>query len=51
MVEKLNIAINQFSKRQLTWFKRWAKQGAKINWLKDDNLAAGLVKKFIKKRS
>src|SRR3989339_182461 len=30
MVEKLDIAICQFSKRQLTWFKRWEKQGAKI---------------------
>jgi tRNA dimethylallyltransferase len=32
MVAKLNIAINQFIKRQITWFKRWVKQGAKINW-------------------
>ncbi|KKR91745.1 MAG: tRNA dimethylallyltransferase 1 [Candidatus Falkowbacteria bacterium GW2011_GWA2_41_14] len=35
MVEKLDIAICQFSKRQLTWFKRWEKQGAKIAWLKN----------------
>lgn len=49
MVEKLNIAINQFSKRQLTWFKRWEKQGVKINWLKGDRVAAGTVKKFLKK--
>ena len=51
MVEKLNIAINQFSKRQLTWFKRWEKQGAKIRWLKDCNAAVEDVKKFIKKEA
>lgn len=48
MVEKLNIAINQFTKRQTTWFKRWEKQGAKINWLKDGKKMEKLVKNFIK---
>lgn len=48
MVEKLNIAIYQFAKRQLTWFKRWEKQGAKINWLKDDKKIEKLVKEFLK---
>lgn len=48
MIEKLNIALNQFSKRQMTWFKRWAKQGAKINWLEDDEKIKKLVKNFIK---
>ncbi|MFA5359385.1 MAG: tRNA (adenosine(37)-N6)-dimethylallyltransferase MiaA [Patescibacteria group bacterium] len=48
MVEKLNIAIYQFAKRQLTWFKRWEKQGAKINWLKDDKKIEKLVKTFLK---
>lgn len=47
MVEKLNIAINQFSKRQLTWFKRWEKLGAKINWLKDSKKIEKLVKEFL----
>ncbi|MDP2736182.1 MAG: tRNA (adenosine(37)-N6)-dimethylallyltransferase MiaA [bacterium] len=46
MVEKLNIAIYQFAKRQLTWFKRWEKQGAKINWLKDKKIEK-LVKEFL----
>ena len=32
MVEKLNIAIHQFSKRQMTWFRRMEKRGTKINW-------------------
>jgi tRNA dimethylallyltransferase len=39
MVEKLNIAIRQFAKRQMTWFRRWEKQGTKIIWLdKQDDL-------------
>ena len=46
MVVKLNLAIYQFAKRQLTWFKRWEKQGAKINWLKDNKQIEKLVKKF-----
>jgi len=35
MVIDLNIAIRQFAKRQLTWFKRWEKQGKSIKWFKD----------------
>ena len=37
MVEKLNIAINRFSKRQMTFFRRMEKRGIKINWLKIKN--------------
>ncbi len=48
MIEKLNIAICQFAKRQLVWFKRWEKQGAKINWVKNVLKAEKLVKKFLK---
>jgi tRNA dimethylallyltransferase len=33
MKEKLNIAIHQFSKRQMTWFRRMEKQGIKIWWI------------------
>ncbi len=33
MVEKLNIAIHQFAKRQMTWFRRMEKKGTKINWV------------------
>lgn len=35
MVEKLGTAIYRFAKRQKTWFKRWEKQGKKIEWVKD----------------
>ncbi|NQU86184.1 MAG: tRNA (adenosine(37)-N6)-dimethylallyltransferase MiaA [Mariniphaga sp.] len=33
MFEKLNIAIHQFAKRQMTWFRKMEKQGTKIHWL------------------
>lgn len=33
MVEKLNIAIHQFSKRQMTWFRKMERQGFNINWI------------------
>ncbi len=48
MVEKLNIAIRQFSKKQMSWFKRWEKQDRKIYWIKDKKEAEKLVKKFLK---
>ena len=48
MVEKLNIATNQFSKRQMSWFRRWEKQGAKINWLNNYKKVEKLVSSFVK---
>lgn len=38
MVEKLNIAIHQFAKRQMTWFRKMEKEGTIIHWL-DGGLA------------
>ena len=49
MFTKLNIAINQFAKRQMTWFKRWEKQGRKIVWENDLEAVKGEIKKFINK--
>jgi len=37
MVEQLNVAIHQFSKRQMTWFRKMERNGFKINWI-DGNL-------------
>lgn len=34
----LNTAIHQFSKRQMTWFRRMEKDGTKIHWI-DGNLS------------
>jgi tRNA dimethylallyltransferase len=33
MFEQLNVAIHQFAKRQMTWFRRMEKQGTQIRWL------------------
>lgn len=38
MFRRLNTAIHQFSKRQMTWFRRMEKQGFEINWI-DGNLS------------
>jgi tRNA dimethylallyltransferase len=46
MVEKLNTAIQQFAKRQMTWFRKMEREGARIHWfdgympLKEKILAA-----------
>ena len=45
MVEKLNIAIEQFAKRQMSWLRRWERQGRKIYWVKNEE-AAKLVNNF-----
>lgn len=36
----LNTAIHQFSKRQMTWFRKMEKDGSKIHWI-DGNLEMG----------
>jgi tRNA dimethylallyltransferase len=33
MYSKLNTAIHQFAKRQMTWFRRMEKQGSNITWI------------------
>lgn len=33
MVSQLEIAIHQFAKRQMTWFRGMERRGVKINWL------------------
>ncbi len=47
MVEKLSQAIFNFAKRQMTWLRRWQKQGAKIHWLSDEKEAERLVADFL----
>jgi tRNA dimethylallyltransferase len=36
MFTLLNTAIHQFSKRQMTWFRRMEKNGIKINWIEGE---------------
>lgn len=33
MFDALNVAIHQFAKRQMTWYRRMEKQGTDIHWL------------------
>ncbi len=33
MVDRLNIAIHQFAKRQMTWFRRMQRKGIEIHWI------------------
>ena len=39
MTSRLQIAIGQFAKRQMTWFRRMEKKGVKIEWISGDNYA------------
>ncbi len=47
MAEQLNTASNQFAKRQMSWFKRWERQSAKINWCNNIKKTESIIKKFI----
>ncbi len=44
LIAKLSIAIHQFAKRQLTWFKR----NQQIKWIKNISEAKKLIKGFLK---
>ncbi|MFH1326262.1 MAG: tRNA (adenosine(37)-N6)-dimethylallyltransferase MiaA [Candidatus Falkowbacteria bacterium] len=60
MIEKLAIAIHQFAKRQMSWFRRWEKQACplvplsgigragKIKWIKNYSEARSLIGKWMK---
>lgn len=44
--QRLEIAIHQFAKRQMTYFRKMEKDGLKIHWLKENSLEERLA--FIK---
>jgi tRNA dimethylallyltransferase len=46
MVEMIDRASNQFTKKQLTWFKRWEKKRP-INWIVDKQEAEKLIDAFL----
>lgn len=46
--ESLNIATMQFAKRQMSWLRRWEKQGRKIYWVNSEKEAIRLVNNFLK---
>ena len=37
LIEKLHIAICQFAKRQMSWFRRMEKRGIRIQWVSPDD--------------
>lgn len=43
MIDRLNIGIRQFAKRQMTWFRRMEKKGYELNWLDASKPAEELV--------
>ncbi|MDD3285221.1 MAG: tRNA (adenosine(37)-N6)-dimethylallyltransferase MiaA [Patescibacteria group bacterium] len=47
MLQKLSDASYRFAKRQKTWFKRWEKQGRKINWLGSQDEAEKLIDSYL----
>jgi len=38
LFEKLNSAIHQFAKKQMTFFRRMEKRNIKIEWIKKNNI-------------
>ncbi|MDG5799924.1 tRNA (adenosine(37)-N6)-dimethylallyltransferase MiaA [Marinilabiliaceae bacterium ANBcel2] len=47
MFERLNIAIHQFAKRQMTWFRGMERRGIKIEWIDAKELVNSRVEKVI----
>ena len=45
MVRELEIAIHQFAKRQMTWFRGMERRGFKINWLPYDMPESEFIEK------
>lgn len=45
MFQKLNSAIHNFAKRQMTWFRKMEKENVKINWFPPGNYHA--IKNFV----
>jgi len=49
MYQKLASAIIQFSKRQMTWFRKMEREGIKIHWLKNNEISKAeiLINNFL----
>ena len=43
MFRQLEIAIHQFAKRQMTWFRGMERRGIKIHWVKGDDVCADSI--------
>lgn len=51
MQEKLQHAIHQFAKRQMTWFRRMERLGLPIYWVEGDKDPASAILNFIKNKN
>lgn len=52
MFSQLEIAIHQFAKRQMTWFRGMEKRGLKIHWIDykiNTNIKTSIIKELMKK--
>jgi tRNA dimethylallyltransferase len=48
MVKLLDRSINNFTKKQMTWFRRWEKNKKKINWVNNKMDVKKIVNEFLK---
>lgn len=48
MLSQLEIAIHQFAKRQMTWFRGMEKRGLKINWISAELPLADKIEQVLK---
>lgn len=48
MVDQLNVAIHQFAKRQMTWFRKMEREGMRIRWI-DGGLPLEEKVEFVRK--
>jgi tRNA dimethylallyltransferase len=47
MVNELEIAIHQFAKRQMTWFRGMERKGTKIHWIDGDTPMKEKIEKIL----
>lgn len=47
MFSKLEIAIHQFSKRQMTWFRKMERNGIKIHWIDGEKTTEDKVEEIV----
>jgi tRNA dimethylallyltransferase len=48
MVARLNTAIHQFAKRQMTWFRKMEKSGISIHWINGEAALDDKIRQVMK---
>jgi tRNA dimethylallyltransferase len=46
MFSQLETAIQQFAKRQMTWFRKMEREGQNINWIAQDYPIQNIIKNY-----